>query len=243
MTRNTNPDYREVDLESHKENERLRQTRDMLMAWLRKIVSQEPWDQNDLADWANEFLYVAETYDEDEEDRWKEAIRWQEQQVGHLKPHALPYWHDPGLPVLPEEPDGELHGIGFIYDEDRDDRVLVAIDQFKERPDLVALAEHEGCLTIYARLPLGLHSVSVCGDEWIVTEFVPYQGRWVEVTPQFVNDCMAKVLGHHKTWQRDPPTARQVAYLRALGYEGPKPKSKGGAGALIAEYKSKKGAE
>jgi hypothetical protein len=32
-----------------------------------------------------------------------------------------------------------------------------------------------------------------------------------------------------------------VAYLRALGHEGPEPKSKGEAGAWIAEWKPKKG--
>jgi hypothetical protein len=36
--------------------------------------------------------------------------------------------------------------------------VLVAIDQLRDHPGLVALAEHEGGLTTYARLPLGLNS-------------------------------------------------------------------------------------
>jgi hypothetical protein len=59
-----------------------------------------------------------------------------------------------------------------------------------------------------------------------------------------MKECVAEVLGYHsKTWQADPPTARQVAYLRALGYEGPEPQTKGEAGALIAEYKGKKGKE
>ena len=243
MNCNTNPDPEQVAYELHKEQERTKQTIKVMMDCLRAIVSQESWDQNALAEWANEFLYVAETYDEDDEERWKEVAHRQEQQVAQLKPQVRPYLHDPALPALPDKPDGALHGIGFIYDGDRDDRVLVAIDQLKDRPGLVALAEHEGCLTTYSLLPLDLNSVSVCADEWVVTEFVPYQGRWIEVTPQFINDCVAKVLGHHKTWQRDLPTPRQVAYLRALGYEGPEPKTKGEAGALIAEYKSKKGKE
>jgi hypothetical protein len=211
-----------------------------LMGRLREIVSREPWSQDDLAEWANEFLYWFET-DEDE-GRWREAGARQEQQVGQLKPQVGPYLHDPTLPPLPDLPDGRLHGIGFIYDEDRDDRVLVAIDRLKDNPGLVALAEHEGCLKVYARLPVGLTSINVCGDEWVIEEFVPYQGRWTEATPQFVRDCLSKVLGHHnKAWQGDPPTARQVAYLRALGYEGPEPKTQGEAGALIAEYRSGKG--
>ena len=214
-----------------------------LMEALRAIVSQEPpWNEDDLAEWANEFLFAYEPDDDGEQDRWwEEAKCRQDQEVGRLKPQVCPYLHDPALPDLPDDPDGALHGIGFIYDEDRDDRVLVAIDQLRDHPGLVALAEHEGGLTTYARLPLGLNSVSVCHDEWVVTEFVPYQGCWVEVTPQFVNECVAMVLGHHKTWQRAPPTARQMAYLRALGYEGPAPKTKGEAGALIGEYKSTKG--
>jgi hypothetical protein len=57
-----------------------------------------------------------------------------------------------------------------------------------------------------------------------------------------MRDCVAKVLGQNsKTWQGGPPTAKQVAYLRALGYEGAGPKIKGEAGALIAECKPMKG--
>jgi hypothetical protein len=56
-----------------------------------------------------------------------------------------------------------------------------------------------------------------------------------------MKDCVTKVLGHNnKSWQREPPTAKQVAFLRALGYEGTEPKTKGEAGALIAEYKARK---
>ncbi len=39
----------------------------------------------------------------------------------------------------------------------------------------------------------------------------------------------------------DPPTAGQLVYLRAPGYKGPEPRSKGEAAALIG--KSKKGKE
>jgi hypothetical protein len=104
------------------------------------------------------------------------------------------------------------------------------------------VAEHEGCLQVYSRLPLGLNSMIVCGDQWAVAEFVPHLGRWTEVTPEFVRDCVSRVLSQHsKAWQSEPPTAKQVAYLLALGYGGPEPKTKGEAGALIAECKSKKG--
>jgi hypothetical protein len=209
---------------------------------LREIVSREPWSEDELAEWANEFLGAC-----DDNGMWEQVDRErrrQEQQIPELRPQVGPYRHDPALPALPDPPDGQLHGVGFIYDEDRDDRVLVAIDRLKDNPDVVALAEHEGGLKIYSRLPVGRTSMLVCEDEWVVTEFVPYQGRWTEVTPDFKKDCVAQVLNHHeKAWQGDPPTARQLAYLRALGYEGPEPRSKGEAGALIAEYKAKKGKE
>jgi hypothetical protein len=208
-----------------------------LMARLRQIVAREPWDQGGLAEWANEFLYWFET--EEDEGRWREAGA---RQVQQLKPLVGPYRPDPGLPALPDRPDGQLHGIGFIYDEDRDDRVLVAIDKLRANPGLVAVAEHEGCLRVYSRLPLGLNSMVVGGDQWAVAEFVPHLGRWVEVTPEFLKDCVARVVGRHeKPWQSDPPTARQVAYLRALGYGGADPQTKGEARALIAGYKAKKG--
>src|ERR1019366_7016059 len=106
---------------------------DYLMEALRAIVSQEPpWNKDDLAEWANEFLYAFESDDDDAQDRWEVVRHRQDQEVGRLKPQVCPYLHDPALPALPDEPDGALHGIGFIYDEDRDDRVLVAIDQLKD---------------------------------------------------------------------------------------------------------------
>jgi hypothetical protein len=59
-----------------------------------------------------------------------------------------------------------------------------------------------------------------------------------------MKDCVGQVLArHNKPWRTDPPTTKQLAYLLALGYEGPEPKSKGEAGALIGEYKARKGAE
>jgi hypothetical protein len=213
------------------------------MARLRETVSREPWNLDHVAEWADWFLYWFET-DEDEgsEDRWKEAAERQEQQLRQLRPQVGTYRPDPDLPALPDTPDGQPHGVGFVYDEDRDDRVLVAIDTLRDSPGLVAVAEHEGVLATYSRLPVGDASRSVCGDEWVIEEFVPHQGRWTEVTPDFTKDCVARVLGHpSKAWRADPPTARQLAYLRALGHEGPEPKSKGEAGALIAEWKPEKG--
>jgi hypothetical protein len=212
-----------------------------LIEVLRAIVSHEPWNEEHLAEWANEFLYVYDD-DDDREQIWEPMRRRQEEEVSALKPQVGLYDHDPSLPALPKPPDGQLHGIGFIYDEDRDDRVLVAIDQLKDRRGLIAVAEHEGVLTTYSQLPHGETGINVCGDEWVIEQFVPYQGRWVEVTPKFVNECVAQVLAYHnESWRTDPPTVKQVAYLNALGYEGAEPKNKGEARALIAEYRAKKG--
>jgi len=94
------------------------------------------------------------------------------------------------------------------------------------------VAEHEGGLEIYARKQIGLDSISVCGDEWCVTEFIPYRGRWTEVTKEFLEKT---------AWQYDPATAKQLAFLKNLGYTGPEPKTKGEAGALIGEFRAKKG--
>jgi hypothetical protein len=108
----------------------------------------------------------------------------------------------------------------------------------------VALAEHKGVLTTYAREPVAETSVSVGEDVWVIEQVVPYQGRWAELTEPFMKDCVAQVLArHNKPWRTNLPTTKQLAYLRALGYEGPEPKTKGEAGALIGEYKAKKGRE
>ena len=145
---------------------------------LREIVAREPWNLDDLAEWADWFLYWFEPDEDSRNDeyvnRWKEAAERVAQHVGQLKPLVGPYWHEPDLPALPDRPDGELHGIGFTYDEDRDDRVLVAIDTLKDTPGLVALAEHEGVLTVYVREPIAQTSVTVCEDVWVIEQVVPY---------------------------------------------------------------------
>ena len=47
-----------------------------LMEALRAIVSQEPpWNEDDLAEWAEEFLMAYEPDDDGEQDRWWEGIR------------------------------------------------------------------------------------------------------------------------------------------------------------------------
>jgi hypothetical protein len=172
---------------------------------LRAIVSQEPpWNEDTLADWANDFLYL---YDEKAEEKrhiqhmqaiQEEVQRFLEQVYPLLKHQVQPYRHDPSLPPLPKPPHGQLHGIGFIYDEDQDDRVLIATQQLKNEPGLVALADNEGRLEIYTRQITKLTSINVGCDVWRVSEFVPYQERWQEVDHDFMQECVALVLGQQQ---------------------------------------------
>jgi hypothetical protein len=161
------------------------------MDCLRAIVSQEPpWSEDDLAEWANEFLFLYEENAERKKQHMQaiqeQERRFREHVIPPLKLQVEPYRHDPSLPPLPKSPHGQLHGIGFIYDEDRDDRVLVAIDHLQNTPGLVALAEHEGGPDVYARKPSGLTTVSVGCDEWgVLSEFIPHEGHWKELTVDF----------------------------------------------------------
>jgi len=158
-----------------------------IMYRLWAILSRPPWSDDDLAEWAEEFLMA---YEEVNRAAMIEQERLlQEERIPPLKRLVRPYQHDPLLPALPQSPHGQLHGVGFIYDEDRDDRVLVAIDDLKDTPGLVALAEHEGGLEVYARKPTGLTTVSVGCDEWgVISEFIPHQGRWKELTVNFTGE-------------------------------------------------------
>jgi hypothetical protein len=168
---------------------------DPLITWLQEIVSHSTWDVEDLLAWATEFL--ADYYHDDDEQRHIQRMEDHQRELQHiaaLKPQVCPYHHDPALPPLPKSPDGQLFGVGFIYDGDCDDRVLLAIDKLKGNPAIVALAEHEGKLRIYARLPTGLTGINVYSDEWVVTEFVPYQGCWIELDDRFMRQCATEVL-------------------------------------------------
>jgi len=53
-----------------------------------------------------------------------------------VETYVPPYEHD-NLPELPQMPDGQLHEIGFIYDHDRDNRVLVAIEKLRAQEILL----------------------------------------------------------------------------------------------------------
>lgn len=214
---------------------------DELKGWLLEIIAGDEWNEDDLAGWAEEFMH--DQYQGNRQADFEEQIKREMAKIPVLKPLVTEYKHDRLLPKLPHEANGALHGIGFIYDEDNDDRVLVAIEQLKDNRDIVALAEHEGGLNIYSRQPTGLSGMSICGDEWCVNEYVPYRGRWIEADREFIKNCVAQVLGYDRkpaAWEGESPSAKQVSYLRSLGYTGVEPATKSQAGALISEYKAKK---
>jgi len=101
--------------------------------------------------------------------------------IEELRPLVKEYIHDDKNPELPKEPDGSLFGIGFIYDEDRDDRVLVAIDKLKHLKGIIAVSEHEGGMDIYSRSNHKLKQIGTCGDIWFINEFVFKKGKWNKV--------------------------------------------------------------
>jgi hypothetical protein len=171
-----------------------------LKDWLLEIVQEEEWDESELVEWVDEFMrdrcnnemmgYMGYM---DEDRTQQEKAR-----IVTLKPLVSSYQHDQTLPELPQKPDGSLYGIGFIYDQDRDDRVLVAIDKLKGNRDVVVLAEREGVLEIYSRMPTNLTGLSVFDDEWNVTEYIPYRGKWIEVDQQFIRNCVEQVIDYKK---------------------------------------------
>jgi len=91
------------------------------------------------------------------------------------------YKHHHSLPTLPKNPHGSLFGIGFIYDEDMDERVLMAIELLKDNKKIVAVYEHKGIITIYSKDPCETKKIEVCGDIWPVYNFIHDNGEWIKV--------------------------------------------------------------
>jgi len=111
----------------------------------------------------------------------------EDEQIEKLKSVVIEYKHHHSLPTLPKNPHGDLFGIGFIYDEDMDTRVLMAIEMLfafemlKGVKNIVAVHEHEGTLAIYSLNPCGYSEIEVFGDNWSIFNFVPENGEWIEV--------------------------------------------------------------
>ena len=90
------------------------------------------------------------------------------------------YKEDSSYPVLATKPHGSLFNKGFIYDEDEDDRVLIAIEKLKNMENIIAVYEHKGSLTLYSKYACEIKEIEVCGDLWYISEFTPQNGKWVE---------------------------------------------------------------
>jgi hypothetical protein len=108
-------------------------------------------------------------------------VKNMEKKIKKLKPLITEYKHHGSLPTLPKKPHGSLFGIGFIYDEDMDKRILVAIELLKDNKKIVAVYEHKGTIKIYSKDPCEKKEIKVCGDIWHVYNYVPENGKWVEV--------------------------------------------------------------
>lgn len=103
------------------------------------------------------------------------------EQIEKFKSLVTEYKHDLLLPTLPKKPHGSLFGIGFIYDEDMDKRVLMAIELLKDQKNVVAVYEHKGIIEIYSKDPCKIKEIIVCNDIWPVYNYVPENEKWVEV--------------------------------------------------------------
>lgn len=111
----------------------------------------------------------------------------EDEKIEKLKSLVIEYKHHRSLPPLPEKPHGSLFDIGFIYDEDMDTRVLMAIEMLfafemlKGVKNIVAVHEHKGTLAIYSINPCGYSEIEVFGDNWSIFNFLPKNGKWIEV--------------------------------------------------------------
>ena len=102
------------------------------------------------------------------------------EKIEKFKSLIAEYKHHRLLPPLPKKPHGSLFGIGFIYDEDMDTRVLMAIEILKDKKNIVAVHEHKGIIEIYSKDPCKIKEIKVCGDVWPVYNYLPKNGKWID---------------------------------------------------------------
>lgn len=198
----------------------------LLLNSLKSLIAQaeeEQWTEGDLEDALYEILRI----DYDDDNQRHQESRQEYDHICVLENIVQPYPYmkdcqpDTTLPALPtEEPGGVLHGVVIVYDEDQDNRVLVAIEKLLMHeawvrnlwdPDrsigkestceiqrirdklsgIVAVAEHEGVIDVYCREPFDfLESISLCDDEWQVRQWLPINGKWVEMDREFKLGCV-----------------------------------------------------
>lgn len=123
-----------------------------------------------------------EYFDKDEECFYEDdTVEDEYREINDLRLLVKEYKYNSFSRILPKDPNGSLFGIGFIYDDDEDDRVLVAIRKLKHRENIIAIGERKGALTIYSKYPSNdpISELQVCGDYWCVDEYVFEDDTWV----------------------------------------------------------------
>lgn len=137
---------------------------------------------DDLAAWASDYA------------SWYEQFRLEEvsKQIEELKKETKGFYFptynpDPRLPQLPGVPFGSLYGICYIYDDARDDRVLIAIDKLKRNIYIVAVSIHDGVVDVYSRVPFTMEYMRIGNETWSVHVRYPVDGQWVVATAHSVS--------------------------------------------------------
>jgi hypothetical protein len=89
-----------------------------------------------------------------------------------------------------------LYGVGFDYQREFDERILVAISKLVlSHKSIIAVFKYKGSLKVYTVVPLDLNAMrlrgylyddrsqrflQVCGDLWYIEQYVPCENDWVE---------------------------------------------------------------
>jgi len=172
-----------------------------------------------------DMFYQAEEYDPDynfdpccNPDRRRESLN----KIPELKSKVDKYDPLPELPLFNEcqgekEPSCQLYGVGIIYDEDYDDRILLAIDKINSFAELeceqnnyevwldqtwkncwdnlCVVREHEGGIKFFMRHAVCLSGdLEVADDVWGIEQLVPINGEWVTVTDDLMIDALNEQL-------------------------------------------------
>jgi hypothetical protein len=101
-----------------------------------KIAEEDNWDESEMENGFHELAH--DFFCRDDEQRWEPGTSGPEvNSIPRLAKIVEPYVPYDNVPEFPQAPDGQLHEIGFIYDHDRDNRVLVAIEKLRAQEILL----------------------------------------------------------------------------------------------------------
>ncbi len=234
----------------------IKRFKDIAPKILEKDFKYDGYSHTQLAELAHDFLEEFQT-----QKLWnidsEEKFSYEMNKIINLRSLVKDYIHNPNIPLfntIPNifgnnlnEPSGSLHGIGFIFDEDKDDRILLAIDQLvkhknrKLAKEVIAVYEHEGKIVLFSLSFLNIIGFGVCLDEWCVEEFVLHNNSWNYVDNS--EDCKGLYIGPvtNPDWKSEPPTYKQVSFLHRFGhFNDIPPKTKLEASLLIDKYQKQK---